>query len=330
MSKDQMDVVGIGNAIVDVLAETTDSFLDSAGLVKGSMSLIDAEQAEALYRGLDAPMECSGGSAANTIVGLASFGANVCYVGKVRDDALGEVFARDIRDAGVSYETEAATAGPGTARCIVLVTPDAQRTMQTFLGASISLAPADISEHAIARAKVVYLEGYLYDPPEAKRAFLQAAEMAHRNGCKVALSLSDAFCVDRHRDEFRDFVKNHVDLLFANEDEIVSLYQVPKFESAVLEVRADCRMAALTRGARGSVIVHGQDLHVIEAEKVEKVVDTTGAGDLFAAGFLFGYTRGQDPQICGKLGSLASAEIISHYGARPKASLADLARRFHA
>ena len=321
MTAAQRDVVGIGNAIVDVLVETDDAFLAEQGLTKGAMRLIEADEAERLYEKLAAGHECSGGSAANTVVGVASLGGSAAYIGKVRDDLLGRVFRRDIRAAGVTFETPDATDGPATARCLVLVTPDAQRTMNTFLGASATLAPDDVDEAVVAGAAVTYLEGYLWDPPAAKQAFLRAAALAHGAGRQVALSLSDAFCVDRHREEFRELVRDHVDLVFANEDEVVSLYRARDFDEALSRLQEECETAAVTRGAKGSVVlVDGRRID-IEAEPVRRVVDTTGAGDLYAAGFLFGWTRGRDPRECAQIGGLAAAEVISHVGARPQADL---------
>ena len=329
-----LDVVGIGNAILDVLANVDDAFLDEHGMVKGSMTLIDAEQAEALYARMGQGVECSGGSAANTIVGLVSLGGRGAYIGKVKSDPPGRAFTGDIRAAGVEFATPQASSGPPTGRCLVLVSPDAQRTLQTFLGASAHLGPDDIDPDAIARARITYLEGYLWDPPQAKRAFLKAARIAHEAGRKVALTLSDSFCVDRHRDSFLDLVSNHVDVLLANEDEIVSLYQSRSFDEAVQRLRRDCEMAALTRGERGSVVVAGGEVDRIDPDPVERPVDTTGAGDLYASGFLFGLTHGYDPVDCGRIGSIAAAEVIRHFGARPQRPLAEsvggrLARIIH-
>jgi sugar/nucleoside kinase (ribokinase family) len=317
-----LDVVGIGNAIVDVLANTNEAFLARHGLVKGAMTLIDAERALDLYREMEERVECSGGSAANTVVGIVSLGGRAAYIGKVRDDPLGHVFRDDIRDAGVAFGTEPALEGPPTGRCLVLVTDDAQRTMQTFLGASATLTPADVDEETIERARITYLEGYLWDPPPAKQAFLRATEIAHRAGRKVALSLSDAFCVERHRAEFRELVERHVDILLANESELVALYEVEEIDRAVLLLAGECETAAVTRGAEGSIVVQGGATFSVAAEPVERAVDTTGAGDLYASGFLFGLTRGLGPERCGRLGSLAAAEIITHFGARPEAPLA--------
>lgn len=318
-----LDVVGIGNAIVDVLSHASEPLLARYGLAKGTMTLVDAATALQIYREMENRVECSGGSAANTMVGLASLGGSAAYVGKVRDDPLGSVFADDIHGAGVQFDTAPATEGSPTGRCLVLVTPDAQRTMQTFLGASATLAPADIPAETVCDARVTYLEGYLWDPPPAKEAFLRAAEIAHGAGRKVALSLSDPFCVDRHRDEFRELLRGHVDILLANEAEVISLYRSDGFDDAVQALREDCSLAAVTRGSAGSVIVAGGELHAVEAEPVDRIVDTTGAGDLYAAGFLFGVTRDLDPARCGRLGSIAAAEIISHFGARTEAPLAD-------
>jgi sugar/nucleoside kinase (ribokinase family) len=270
-------------------------------------------------------VEISGGSAANTIVGVASFGGRAHYVGKVRDDQLGEVFSHDLRAVGVGYSTSAATVGPPTGRCLIVVTPDAQRTLTTYLGASVQLGPADIDTRLIERAGILYLEGYLFDPPQAQRAFRVAAEIAHAAGRKVALTLSDPFCVDRHRGAFRELVERHVDVLFANEAEIRSLYKAPDFDTALQQVRRHCAVAALTLSERGSVIVADDEVHVIAAHPVKAVVDTTGAGDLYAAGFMVGLSRGLDLATCGRLGSLAAGEVISHVGARPQTPLTELA-----
>ena len=321
----ELDVVGVGNALVDVLSHAGDEFLRRQGLVKGSMQLVDEARARALYAAMGAAIEVSGGSAANTIVGVAGFGGRAHYVGKVRNDQLGEVFSHDLRSVGVGYTTPVATDGPSTGRCLIVVTPDAQRTMSTYLGASIRLGSADVDKRLIERAQIVYLEGYLFDPPEAQEAFRVAAGIAHAAGRKVALTLSDPFCVDRHRQAFRELVERHVDILFANEAEIRALYEVHDFDDAVARVRGHCEVAALTRSERGSVIVAGERTHVIEADRVAKVVDTTGAGDLYAAGFMVGLCRGLPLPTCGRLGALAAAEVISHVGARPMRSLAELA-----
>ncbi|MBF0372547.1 MAG: adenosine kinase [Alphaproteobacteria bacterium] len=326
MADTAYDVVGIGNAIVDVIAHAEDALLAELGLSKGVMTLIDSAEADRVYSKMGPGIECSGGSAGNTMAGIAALGGRGAYVGKVRDDQLGEVFRHDMRSIGVAFDTIAASDGPSTARCLVLVTADAQRTMQTFLGACVDLGPEDIDTALIASAKVTYLEGYLWDQPRAKQAFIKAAEAAHAAGREVALSLSDPFCVDRHRADFLDLVAGHVDILFANESEIMSLYQTAAFDEALIAVRGHCRVAALTRGEKGSVVVAGDDVVVVGAEPVAKVVDTTGAGDLYAAGFLRGLTAGQDLATCARLGGLCAAEIISHYGARPEAPLADLAR----
>jgi sugar/nucleoside kinase (ribokinase family) len=315
----ELDVVGIGNALVDVLSHETDEFVRRLGLAKGSMHLVDEERAREVYAAMGPGVEISGGSAANTIVGVASFGGRAQYVGKVRDDQLGEVFSHDLRSVGVGYATPAATSGPSTGRCLIVVTPDAQRTMSTYLGASTRLGPSDVEKPLIERARILYLEGYLFDPPEAQEAFRVAAGIAHAAGRKVALTLSDPFCVDRHRAAFLDLVEHHVDILFANEAEICSLYRERDFEGVLPHVRRHCEIAALTRSERGSVVVGGDGLHV------DAVVDTTGAGDLYAAGFMVGLSRGLPPAICGRLGAIAAAEVISHVGARPTRALADLA-----
>jgi sugar/nucleoside kinase (ribokinase family) len=318
-------VIGIGNALVDVLSQAEESLVARQGLVKGTMHLVDEERARALYEAMGPGVEISGGSAANTVVGVASFGGRAHYVGKVRNDQLGDVFGHDLRATGVGYDTPRATSGPPTGRCLILVTPDAQRTMSTFLGASVRLGPADVDRGLVARGKILYLEGYLFDPPEAQEAFRAAAAIAHAAGRKVALTLSDPFCVERHRAAFLDLVEHHVDILFANELEICALYQVPDFDAAVPHVRGHCELAALTRSAKGSVLVSGERLHAVPAHPVKTVVDTTGAGDLYAAGVLYGLSQGLDLPTCGRLGSLAAAEVIAHVGARPMVPLADLA-----
>ena len=323
---DELDVIGIGNALVDVLAHGSDAFVREQELVKGTMHLVDEDQAARLYRAMGPGTEISGGSAANTIVGVASFGGRAHYVGKVRNDQLGEVFVHDLRSTGVGFETPPATTGPATGRCLILVTPDAQRTMNTFLGASVQLGPEDLDTALIARGRILYLEGYLFDPPRAQEAFRKAAGLAHAAGRKVALTLSDPFCVDRHRAAFLELIEHHVDILFANELEICALYQVNEFDEALQRVRDHCEVAALTRSERGSVIVAGNEVHVIDVHRVDEVVDTTGAGDLYAAGFLFGLSRGLGLATAGRLGAIAAAEVISHIGARPTVPLATLAK----
>jgi sugar/nucleoside kinase (ribokinase family) len=322
----QYDVLGIGNAIVDVLSRADDDFLIRRGLAKGAMQLIDEDDATALYDAMAAGVEMSGGSAANTIAGIASFGGRAAFFGKLRDDQLGDVFAHDIRSLGVAFDTVRATSGPATARCLVLVTPDGQRTLNTFLGASSGLGPGDVDEAAVAAAKVTYLEGYLWDPHDAKQAFIKAARVAREAGRLVSLTLSDAFCVERHRDEFRGLVRREVDILFANEAEIMSLYEVDSFDAALQTVRHECRLCALTRSEAGSVVTCGEEIHVVDAARVATVVDTTGAGDLYAAGFLYGLTRDLPLVRCAELGGLAAAEVISHIGARPQTNLAAHAR----
>jgi len=319
-----LDVLGIGNAIVDVLAHADDSFLVENGLTKGAMTLIEADRARELY-GIMAPgVEISGGSAANTMAGIAALGGRGAYIGKIRDDQLGEIFRHDIRAAGVEFDTPPAADGPQTARCLIFVTPDAQRTMQTYLGACVELGPDDIDAGTVARARMTYLEGYLWDRPSAKEAFVKAATTAHEAGRKVALTLSDSFCVDRHRESFLDLVHNHVDILFANEDEITSLYRTADFDEALQQVRGHCEIAALTRSAKGSIVLADGEVHVIDARPVAQVVDTTGAGDLYAAGFLFARARGADLRACGRAGAIAAAEVIGHFGARPESDLRTL------
>jgi len=321
----EIDVLGIGNALVDVLSHGTDELLDDLGIVKGSMNLIDTDRVDDLYDRMGPGIEVSGGSAANTIVGVASLGGTAQYVGRVRDDQLGAVFAHDLRATGVRYTTPPATSGPSTGCCLILVTPDAQRTLNTYLGASTLLGPDDVDVDAVAAAEVLYLEGYLFDPPEAQAAFRHAAQVSHEAGRTVAVTLSDSFCVQRHRDAFLDLVEHHVDLLFANEAEITALYDTDDFDRAVDGVRGHGAIAALTRSEKGSVIVADGELIEVPAHPVDSLVDTTGAGDLYSAGFLYGFSRGLDLATCGALGSLAAAEVISHTGARPEADLRALA-----
>lgn len=319
------DVIGLGNAIVDVLSPCEDTFLQENGLAKGGMALIDARQATELYGRMGSGREVSGGSVANSCAGLASLGGKAAYIGRVAPDQLGEVFAHDIRSAGVDFVSEPGEAsGPPTARCLVLVTPDAQRTMNTYLGASVELRPSDVDEATIADSQVVYLEGYLWDPPQAKDAMRKAAEAARVAGRKVALSLSDAFCVDRHRASFNELIDEYVDLLFCNEAELLSLTQVEHFEQAADAIAGRAEVVAITRGALGSLVLSVGKRYVVPAAPVQKVVDTTGAGDLYAAGFLFGYTRGRAPDECARIGSIAAAEVISHFGARPEVQLSTL------
>ena len=326
MVQSDLDAVCIGNAIVDVLCHCEDDAIERLGLNRGTMTLIDADRAQELYDAIGPAIEASGGSAGNTAAGIAVLGGRAGYVGKVRDDQFGSIFSHDIRAAGCAFETPPATSGPPTARCLIFITPDAHRTMNTYLGACVNLGPEDIDPDFIARAKVTYMEGYLWDREEAKQAFLKAAEAAHDAGRQVSLTLSDPFCVDRHRASFLDFTRGHVDILFANEAEIISLYQVADFDDALQHVRADCEIAALTRSDKGSVIVAGEEVHLIDAEKVAEVVDTTGAGDLYAAGFLFGHTNGYDLADCGHIAAIAAAEVISHIGPRPQTDLAALVR----
>ncbi len=320
-------VVGIGNAIVDIIGRCDDAFLASHGCVKGSMQLVDAAAVSRLYDAMGPGVEISGGSVANTMAGIASLGGKAGFIGKTADDQFGQVFGHDIRSVGVTFTTP--PAGPGsepTARCLILVTPDGQRTMHTFLGVSPRLDGGEIDAELIASARIVYLEGYLFDRPEAKAAFHRAAEIAAKAGRQVALSLSDSFCVDRHRAEFLDLIRSRVDILFANEAEVTSLYETGSFDEAARRAQADTRLAALTRSEKGSVILGEGRTVVIPPEPVAKVVDTTGAGDLYAAGFLYGVALGRDLETAGRLGSLAAAEVISHIGARPEVRLAGLAR----
>jgi sugar/nucleoside kinase (ribokinase family) len=322
---DLYDVAAIGNAIVDVISPCGDDFLTDEALAKGGMTLIDDARAEELYGRMAPGIEASGGSAANTVAGVASLGGRAAYLGKVADDQLGAVFTHDINAVGVTFATPPLVGGPATARCLINVTPDGQRTMSTFLGASTRLTPADVDPGVIESAKIIYLEGYLFDPTDAREAFAKAAGLARGSERLIAISLSDAFVVHRHREALLGFIDGQVDILLANEVEVAALFQTDDFDIAVRALRGRAKLAAITRGERGSVILAGDDLHPIPAEPVEKVVDTTGAGDQYAAGFLLGLAQGRPLDVCGRLGALAAAEVISHYGPRPQVSLRDLA-----
>jgi sugar/nucleoside kinase (ribokinase family) len=322
----RLDVVAIGNALVDVLSHETREFVAEQGLVAGSMQLIDTARAEQLYAAMGPAIEVSGGSAANTLAGVASLGGTAGFIGRVADDELGAVFAHDIRSIGVEFAAKPSTDGEPSGRCLIVVTADGERTMNTFLGASAQLGPADVDADLVGRGQVLYLEGYLWDEAAAKDAYRLAARTAHDAGNRVAFTLSDSFCVDRHREEFLELVATDVDVLFANEDEITSLYEVDDFDAALQRVQHHCEIAALTRSELGAVIVTRDEVHVVDAVPVDAVVDTTGAGDQFAAGFLFGLTHGYDLGTAARLGALAAAEVISHLGARPVTPLAELAR----
>jgi sugar/nucleoside kinase (ribokinase family) len=324
----KFDVAGIGNALVDVLTRVDDGFLVEQRLVKGTMTLVDSGTADFLYGKMPPGVEISGGSCGNTMAAIASLGGKGAYIGKVRDDYFGKVFRHDMDSIGVQFSNAASTDGPATGRCLVLMSPDAQRTMCTDLGAASTLGVDDLNAGVIQNSRVTYMEGYLFDRPEAQRAFIRAAEHAHDSGHKVSISLSDPFCVDRHRNAFRDLVAEHIDILFANEEEILSLYEATVFDDAIQMLRTygDVDVACLTRSAKGSVIIDDDELHVIDAEPVREVVDTTGAGDLYAAGFLYGYTQGLGLGVCGRIASIAAGEIISHTGARPETDLAALVR----
>jgi sugar/nucleoside kinase (ribokinase family) len=318
------DVVGLGNALVDVIAQTDDAFLEQHQLAKGSMALVDTDRAVSLYGALHGGVEMSGGSAANTMCGIASFGGRAAYIGKVAEDTLGDTFSKDMQVVGVDFKRPVGGNSVPTGRCIIAVTPDAQRTMNTFLGISSLLTPADLDHGAIAAGAVLYLEGYLYDQPEAKIAFRAAAEIAHQHNRQVSLTLSDSFCVDRHRADFRALISDEIDILFGNEAELLALYETDTFEFAVAQLRQDCIVAAITRSEHGSVVVTKDGVIEVPAQPVAQVVDTTGAGDLYAAGFLYGYTRGMDLNTCATLGHIASAEVISHVGPRPQIALSSL------
>jgi len=321
MSQSPIDVLCIGNAIVDVIARVEDSFVARHGLVKGSMNLIDEARAESLYADMGQAIEVSGGSAGNTAAGVASFGGKAAYFGKVKADQLGSIYRHDMRSQGVKFDSAAATEGPATARSFILVTPEGERTMNTYLGACVNLTTADIDEKTVGDAAVTYMEGYLWDRPEAKEAFKRAAQMSHAHKRLTSITLSDSFCVERHRDSFLDLIRNGIDIVFANESEIKSLYKTQSFDGALQAIRKDCAIAVLTRSEQGCVVVKGDETHALPAFPVAKVVDVTGAGDLFAAGFLFGFTRALPLPRCAQLGALAASEIISHIGARPEVKL---------
>ncbi|MDB5505101.1 MAG: PfkB [Tardiphaga sp.] len=328
MTSTKYDVLGIGNAIFDVLVQTDEAFLATHGMTKGGMALIDEARALAVYQAMGPATEMSGGSAANTIVGIASLGARAAYVGKVKSDKIGELYTHDIRAAGVAFDTAPASSGPATGCSYILVTPDGERTMNTYLGAAQELTPADIDEAAVAASSIVYLEGYLWDPKSAKEAFVKASTIAHGAGRQVALTLSDAFCVDRYRDEFVQLMRDGtVDLIFANESELHSLYQTADTDTALGQLRKDVKLGVVTRSEKGCMVASKDGVIEVPAFPIDRLVDTTGAGDLFAAGFLFGLVRGADHKTCGKLAALAAAEVIQHIGARPQVSLKDLAQK---
>jgi sugar/nucleoside kinase (ribokinase family) len=328
MAEAKYDVLGIGNAIFDVLVQTDEGFLARHGMTKGGMALIDEARATAIYQDMGPATEMSGGSAANTIVGIANLGARAAYVGKVKDDQIGRLYTHDIRAAGVAFETRPAADGPATGCSYILVTPDGERTMNTYLGAAQDLTPADIDAAEIAASHIVYLEGYLWDPKSAKEAFVKAATIAHGAGRQVALTLSDSFCVDRYRDEFLELMrKGTVDLIFANEAELHSLYQTSDFDTALKQLRNDTRLGVVTRSEKGCVVASKDGVVAAPAFPIDRLVDTTGAGDLFAAGFLFGLVRNAGYENAGRLGALAAAEVIQHIGARPQVSLKELAQQ---
>lgn len=326
MSQPKFDVLCIGNAIVDIIARCEDDFLVDNNIIKGAMNLIDEDRAETLYAAMGPAIETSGGSAGNTAAGIASFGGQAAYIGKVADDHLGGIFRHDIQAIGVHYQTHALDDGASTARSMIFVTPDSERSMNTYLGACVELSDKDIETELPAASKVTYFEGYLWDPQAAKDAIRRAAEIAHAHSRQVAMTLSDSFCVDRYRDEFLELIRTKtVDIVFANEAELKSLYQTSDFETAISIIRDECELAAVTRSEKGSVIVTREKTVEVDAHPVENLVDTTGAGDLFAAGFLHGFTQGRSMEDCARLGSLAAAEVIQHIGPRPQVSLRDLA-----
>ena len=319
------DVLGLGNAIVDVIAKAEDDFLIAQGLHKGAMALIGEATSALLYEAMGPATVFSGGSAANTMVGVASLGGKAAFIGKVREDEAGHAFRHDIRAAGVDFPTAASPDGTATARCLVLVSPDGERTMSTFLGACVQLGPDDVDEELVRSARIVYLEGYLWDPPQAKDAFRKAARIAHQAGARIALTLSDSFCVDRYRDEFLELIRTGaVDILFANTSELHALYQTADFDTAVAALKKETILAFITRSEAGCLIVENGATQSTSAAPIERLVDTTGAGDLFAAGVLFGLARDLPHARCAEIGALAAAEVIQHYGARPETSLAAL------
>lgn len=318
----QFDVLCIGNAIVDIIARCEESFLVDNAIIKGAMNLIDADRAELLYSRMGPAIEASGGSAGNTAAGVASFGGRAAFFGKVAKDALGEIYAHDIRAQGVAFDTKPLDAPPPTARSMIFVTADGERSMNTYLGACVELGPEDVEQDKAAGAQVTYFEGYLWDPPRAKDAIRLTAKHAHAAGREVSMTLSDSFCVDRYRDEFLFLMRSGtVDIVFANESELKALYQTSSFEAGLEAIRKDCKLAAVTRSELGSVVVRGDETVVVDAIEIGELVDTTGAGDLYAAGFLFGYTTGRSLADCGKLGSLAAGLVIQQVGPRPRQSL---------
>ena len=322
---DLYDVAAIGNAIVDVISPASDAFIRAEGLEKGSMRLIDQDQGERLYSRMAAGIEASGGSAGNTIAGVASFGGRAAYLGKVAKDQLGDVFAPDMRAIGAHFDTAPLVGGPATARSLINVTPEGERTMCTYLGASTEFAADDVDAAIIEGAKIVYLEGYLFDAEAARRAFAKAAGLARGAGRMMAITLSDGFVVERHREALLGFIESQVDLVFANDTELMALFETTDFDDAMAQMRGKVKIAAVTRGAAGSTIVAAGQSFDVSAYPVEKVVDTTGAGDQYAAGFMFGLAKGRPLNVCGQLGSLAASEVISHYGPRPLVNLKDLA-----
>jgi sugar/nucleoside kinase (ribokinase family) len=325
MTSAAFHVTAIGNALVDIIAEATDDFLQAQKITKNAMTLIDSQRAEALYAALGPAVEMSGGSAANTVAGIASLGGKAAFMGKVKADQLGEIFRHDLQSQGVHFATKPSqeTDTP-TGRCMIVVTPDAHRSMSTFLGAAVEFGPADIDATTLQNSQVTYLEGYLFDPPEAKKAFYRAADIVRQSGRQLALTLSDTFCVERYRAEFLAFIKKDVDILFANQSELLALYETQAFDKAIEAARADCKIAVTTRSEKGAIVVSGKDTVEIAAVPVAKLVDTTGAGDLFAAGFLYGLTHNKSLAESGRIGAIAAAEVISHYGPRPQKTLKDL------
>ncbi|KGG12886.1 MULTISPECIES: adenosine kinase [Prochlorococcus] len=326
--KKQFDVVGIGNSIVDILVHSTDTFLEQNSLTKGSMTLVDQSKAEELYLVSGPGLESSGGSAANTIAGLAQLGIEAGFIGRVKNDDLGKIFTHDICSTGANYQTPPIDIGPSTARCLILITPDAQRTMCTYLGASVFLNPQDIDLSLVKQAKVLYLEGYLWDHPEAKKAFITSAKECKSSGGKIALSLSDAFCVERHRESFQELISNYIDIIFANEGEIISLYKSKGLDEAKSIINKHCDISVLTMGENGSIIISGGNCFTIKPYRMGEVIDTTGAGDLYASGFLYGYSLGKSLDICGQIGSICAGHIVTQVGTRSQIDLKKLVNNY--
>ena len=323
----QFDLLGIGNAVVDVLYEVDEKFIKKNNLQKNVMTLIDEEKAEEFYSLPKEGIEIAGGSVANSTVGFASLSGKPAFIGKIKDDNLGKSFSKSLADNKVFYKTKPFLEGPGTARCFIFVTPDAQRTMNTYIGACSLLSPKDIDEELVKNSRITYLEGYCWEEQLAKESLIKAAEIAHKADNKVSLTLSDPFCVERHRNEFKDLVKKHIDILFANEIEAKKLCQTENFDESIKEISEITEIAAITRSEKGAEICNGKEVVKIEPKIFGEVKDTTGAGDLFAAGFLYGLSKNFSVLKSGNIASISAGEIISHFGARPEINLSDLIKK---